>query len=200
MSLLGTTSTSTSSTASGDPSAPGPRRPDIEVVDGGLAETREHAAARYTFAVARISIGFVFLWAFADKLIGLDHATPAARAWINGGSPSTGFLSGVQGPFAGFFNSITGSAADWLFMVGLLGIGIAFIFGIGMRIGAASGALMLVFMWAASLPIATNPFIDDHLVYAVVMIGLALMHAGDTLGLGTLWRKLPIVQRFPALI
>ncbi len=174
-------------------------RPDIEVVSSPAAETREHLAARYAFALVRISIGFVFLWAFIDKLVGLDHATPSAKAWINGGSPSTGFLTGVKGPFAGIFHSIAGTPADWLFMVGLLAIGVALILGVGMRIAAASGALLLVFMWAASLPIATNPFVDDHLIYAVTLIGLALMHAGDTVGLGRLWSKLPIVQRFPVL-
>ena len=170
----------------------------------GLADTdttmREMVAARYTFAAARIAIGFVFLWAFVDKLVGLDHATPAARAWINGGSPSGGFLKGVDGPFAGLFNAIAGTPADWLFMAGLLGIGVALVLGVGMRIAAATGALLLVLMWAASLPIATNPFLDDHLVYAIVLVGLALMHAGNTVGLGRIWSRLALVRRFPALI
>jgi thiosulfate dehydrogenase [quinone] large subunit len=173
---------------------------EVEVIADEAVETREQVAARYTFAVARVALGFVFLWAFVDKLIGLDHATPSARAWINGGSPSTGYLSKVEGPFAGLFHSIAGTPADWLFMVGLLGIGVALILGIGMRIAAASGALLLVFMWAASLPIATNPFLDDHLVYAVVLVGLALMHAGDTAGLGKRWVRTPLVKRFPALV
>jgi len=164
------------------------------------AETREHVAMRYTFATTRIALGTVFLWAFADKLIGLDHATPGAKSWLNGGSPTTGFLKGVQGPFADTFNSMAGSAwADWLFMAGLLGIGVALILGVGMRVAAVSGTLMLVFMWAAVLPIKTHPFIDDHLIYAVVLFGLAFMHAGDTAGLGKLWSKLSIVKRFPAL-
>jgi thiosulfate dehydrogenase [quinone] large subunit len=171
----------------------------------GLADTtttmttKEMMAARYAFAVARIGIGFVFLWAFADKLFGLDHATPAARAWVNGGSPSGGFLKGVHGPFAGAFNAIAGAPADWLFMAGLLGIGVALVLGVGMRIAAAAGALLLVLMWAASLPIATNPFLDDHLIYAVVLVGLALMHSGGTAGLGQIWDRLPIVRRIPAL-
>lgn len=47
-------------------------------------------------ALLRLSIGFVFLWAFLDKLFGLGYATPGARAWINGGSPTKGFLSNVD--------------------------------------------------------------------------------------------------------
>lgn len=172
--------------------------PAVVISEDGVS-TREHVAAGRAFAVARISLGSVFLWAFADKLIGLDHSTPAAKAWLNGGSPSGGYLKGVAGPFAGVFNSIAGTPADILFMVGLLGIGLALTLGIGMRIAAASGTLLLVFMWAASLPIKTHPFIDDHLVYAVVLVGLALMHAGNTWGFGKIWNKLPIVSRFPFL-
>jgi thiosulfate dehydrogenase [quinone] large subunit len=38
-------------------------------------------------AVFRVVLGVEFLWAFLDKTFGLGYATPAARAWINGGSP-----------------------------------------------------------------------------------------------------------------
>jgi thiosulfate dehydrogenase [quinone] large subunit len=165
------------------------------------SESREHVAGRYVWAVTRIALGFIFLWAFLDKLIGLDHATPSARSWLNGGSPTNGFLSGVEGPFAGVFNAMAGATwADWLFMIALLAIGLALALGIGMRIAAVSGGLLLVFMWAASLPITTNPFLDDHLVYAMVLVGLALSHAGDTVGFGHRWSQMDIVKRFPVLI
>jgi thiosulfate dehydrogenase [quinone] large subunit len=181
-----------------------PSRPEIgpntDHGAGGTPETGEHRASRYAFAVVRLSLGFVFLWAFVDKLVGLDHATPSARAWIHGGSPTTGFLKAVQGPFAEPMHSLAGSAwVDWLFMAGLLGIGLALMLGVGLRMAAATGAVLLVFMWAASLPLETNPFMDDHLVYAVVLVGLALTHAGDTVGLGRTWSRLPVVTRFPVL-
>jgi thiosulfate dehydrogenase [quinone] large subunit len=199
MSLLDTLHIhSRATTGPDEPAAP----PAVDIVTdrATAAETTEHKAARYVLAGARISLGFVFLWAFLDKLVGLDHATPSAKSWINGGSPTTGFLNSVQGPFADQFHSIAGSAvADWLFMAGLLGIGVALTLGIGLRLAAGSGALLLVFMWAASLPIKTNPFLDDHLVYAIVLVGLALLHAGDTIGLGRIWARIPLVNRFPVL-
>ncbi len=84
-------------------------------------------------AIVRVVLGFEFLWAFADKTFGLGSATPWARTWINGGSPTKGFLSRVAvGPLEGTFHVWAGAAwADWLFMAGLLGIGLALIFGIG---------------------------------------------------------------------
>ena len=41
------------------------------------------AAARYVFAGVRIALGWVFLWAFLDKLFGLGHETPSARAHVD---------------------------------------------------------------------------------------------------------------------
>ena len=183
------------------------RRGAARAIDGA-AEVRavettetvgERTAGRCAWAAARLSIGFVFLWAFFDKLLALGYATGVDRetgavdrfgeaAWINGGSPTTGFLSSATGPFKGMFEAMAGAAwADWLFMAGLLAIGVALVLGIGMRVAAASGALLLILMWMASLPLDNNPFMDDHLVYAIVLVGLAVVHAGDTLGLGRLW-------------
>src|SRR6478672_9186004 len=49
----------------------------------------------------RLALGIEFLWAFLDKTFGLGYATPTARAWINGGSPTKGFLSHVSsGPLS----------------------------------------------------------------------------------------------------
>ncbi|SPT51177.1 DoxX family membrane protein [Actinomadura madurae] len=161
----------------------------------------ESPAARYVWAIARLALGWVFVWAFLDKLFGLGHATPAARAWVEGGSPTEGFLKNSPvGPFAGFYHDIAGAVwADWLFMIGLAGIGAALVLGIGMRIAAAAGAVLLVMMWTAVLPPENNVFMDDHLVYAIVLVGLALVSAGDTLGLGRWWGNTRLAKRFPVL-
>jgi thiosulfate dehydrogenase (quinone) large subunit len=158
-------------------------------------------AARYVFAGVRIALGWVFLWAFLDKTFGLGYATTDKAAWINGGHPTQGFLkNSPKGPFKEFYNGIAGAAwADWLFMAGLLGIGLALILGIGMRIAAAAGTLLLVMMWTAVLPPTTNPFMDDHLIYAGTIVGLALAGAGTTFGLGKWWGDTALVQRAPWL-
>lgn len=164
------------------------------------AAVTSESVARYTFAGVRLLLGFEFLWAFGDKLFGWGLGTPTDRAWINGGSPTEGFLSGVEGPFAGFFGSLAGNAViDWLFMLGLLGIGVALILGIGMRIAAGAGALLMLLMWMASLPLENNPFVDYHLVDAVLLVALGAYLAGDTLGLGKQWSHTRLVKRFPVL-
>ncbi|PID29604.1 hypothetical protein CR983_03795 [Candidatus Saccharibacteria bacterium] len=134
--------------------------------------------AWYAVALARIMMGFVFLWAFLDKTFGLGFATEPSGAWINGGSPTTSFLkhgANPESPFADFIAGLIGMAwADWLFMIGLLGIGLALVLGIGLRIAAVTGSLLLIMMWMALLPLEYNPFVDDHIIYAVVLWAFVL--------------------------
>ena len=178
------------------------------VAEVAAPETTGHRWTRYVAAAARLSLGFTLLWAFLDKMFALgfstgkDPATGAVdyfgqAAWINGGSPTEGFLSfGTKGPLADFYGALAGNpVVDAAFMIGLLGIGLALMLGVGMRIAAGSGVLLLLMMWSAALLPENNPFMDDHLIYALVLVLLALMGAGTTFGLGKQWEKLPIVQR-----
>ena len=159
------------------------------------------SAARCLWAVARLSLGWVFLWAFLDKTFGLGHDTAGEQAWLNGGHPTEGFLKlGTRGPLARLYHHLAGvTVVDWLFMAGLAAVGTALVLGIGMRIAAGAGALLMVMMWSAVLPPAGNPFMDDHLIYAVVLIGLAVVGAGDALGLGRWWRGTGLVRSLPLL-
>lgn len=132
-----------------------------------------YKSAWFGLAVARILLGFVFLWAFLDKTFGFGLATAADKAWVAGGSPTTGFLKmGVnpESPLASFFNGLAGSGViDALFMIGLLGVGLALVLGIGLRIAAVAGTALLLMMWAALIPLANNPIVDDHIVYAALL-------------------------------
>ena len=174
----------------------------------GTQARRAESLRGPVLAVLRVMMGLTFLWAFLDKTFGLGYATPAANAWVDGGSPTKGFLGNVHvGPMQSALQSWAGSGwADWLFMIGLLGIGLALLLGVGMRVAATSAAILLAFMWIAEWPPAqvnsageatssTNPLIDSHLVYIVVVLVLALYAAGDTWGLGRWWAKLGIVDR-----
>ncbi|MEU4085179.1 hypothetical protein [Streptomyces aureus] len=164
-------------------------------------------APAFALASLRLLTGFVFLWAFLDKTFGLGYATPSGKGWIDGGSPTKGFLSSVAaGPMRSTFHSWAGAAwADWLFMLGLLGIGVALTAGVALRLAAVAGTVMMAFMWLAEWPparhladgspsMSPNPFADYHLVYAAALIVLALTAAGDALGAGRIWARLPFVR------
>lgn len=186
--------------------------PEIDVMVGRDFVT--HATARRVLAALRIGFGLTFLWAFLDKLLALGFATGknpetgaidrfGPDAWINGGSPTFGFLNfGVSedNPFHGTFTGMAGDAwADWLFMIGLAGIGLALTLGVGMRIAAISGGLLYLLMWVAAMPLENNPVIDDHLLGAITVVVLAVTLAGDTWGLGKTWARTTLVRRFPVL-
>ncbi len=159
--------------------------------------------ARITLAIARLSVGFIFLWAFLDKCFGLGFSTASEKAWIRGGTPAQGFLGHLDEakPFTGLFSSIASPAADWLFMLGMLGVGLAVMLGIGTRVAAVSGSLIMFLMWLAEFPpiagaeAGTNPLVDYHWAYALVLILVALLYGGDTWGLGKWWKSLSIVQK-----
>lgn len=165
----------------------------------GLQET--------AIAALRVGTGFVFLWAFLDKTFGLHYSTPSARAWIHGGSPTKGFLANVNvGPWQSMFHAWAGKGwADWLFMLALLGIGLALVLGIGLRLAAVAGVVLVALMWFAVFPIAqhasdgtatgsVNPFVDEHVMDALALIAIAAFGTGSRLGLGAWWAKLPVVR------
>lgn len=165
------------------------------------------ANGRRWLAVLRLATGFIFLWAFFDKAFGLGFSTPAERAWINGGTPSQGFLNSdaVVGPLKPVFTAIASPASDVLFMIGMLAIGVAVMLGIGLRVSAVVGSALMVAMYLAEWPFganaaSNNPIVDYHIIYALALIVVAVLAAGDTWGFGTQWKAIPAVGRSRWLI
>ncbi|MFD8006907.1 hypothetical protein [Streptomyces mirabilis] len=166
-------------------------------------DTAATTTSAHVLAGLCVLTGFVFLWAFLDKTFGFGYATPSGKGWIDGGSLS----SVAAGPMESTFHDWAGAGwANWLFMLGLLGIGVALVFGVALRLTAVAGTAMMALMWIAewppakhlsgrSLSMSSNPFADHHLICAVVIIALAAAGAGTTWGLGKLWARLPFVSR-----
>ena len=123
----------------------------------------------------RLVMGLIFLWAFVDKLFGLGFATTSENAWINGGSPTSGFLmNATRGPLAEFFKGLAGiPTVDWLFMLGLLFVGLTLLLKRFVTWGAMAGSIMLFLMYLAVFPPANNPLLDEHIVYILVLVLLA---------------------------
>jgi len=170
------------------------------------------AKSFYALALARIGLGFIFLWAFIDKLLGLGFATCRDKvtdavnvacnaSWAHGGSPTAGFLGhATKGPFAGFYQSLAGhSWVDYLFMAGLLAIGVGLILGVGVRLATVSGILLLALMWSAVLWPANNPVLDEHIIYIFVLAAVNLANSQQKWGLRDWWTNTKLVKVAPFL-
>ncbi|WP_152659393.1 hypothetical protein [Demequina salsinemoris] len=187
-----------------------------------VASTSVNAGSKFGWvmlSVTRIVLGFYFLWAFIDKLFGLGYSVCRTTAddgtfsidafcdsaWINGGHVTEGYLvygGNVNSPFHEFFVNLGAERwTDWPFMIGLLGVGLALMLGIGTKVGAISGTLMVTFMYMTQMPTTTNLFLDDHVIMAVAMLAAAWLEADrQAIGIGNWWRKLEIVQKNPWLV
>lgn len=80
------------------------------------------------WGLLRLATGWIFFWAFLDELLALGFATGRGpetgvvdrfgpAAWIEGGSPTEGFLSyglNTKEPFLGFYSDLAGQGwVDW---------------------------------------------------------------------------------------
>ena len=155
--------------------------------------------------ILRIAVGWVFLWAFLDKLLGLGFATAPENAWINGGSPITGFLmfgTNPESPLASFFAETLvgfGDIMNYVLMGMFLFVGIALVLGIFVRFASLAGITFMLSVWLSQIPLANNPIVDDHIIYAIILVFFIFSNSGSYLGLGQKWNSLRIVERYPVL-
>jgi thiosulfate dehydrogenase [quinone] large subunit len=165
----------------------------------------------WAWTVLRLLLGWSFLWAFLDKFFGLGFATCRAEdsssidfgcsaAMIDGGSPTYGFLAfATEASHTGFlFDWMAPSAPDSInladigFMAALLLGGIALMLGIGTRIAAIGGAMLMAFMFLASeVWPENNPVNSSHIIEMVVFLGIATVGPGAFSLQGWFQRKFP---------
>lgn len=196
----------------GTPGANAPTPVANAGVPGATPVAGGRSAGSIAILVLRLALGWTFLWPFLDKTFGLEFSTASSKSWINGGSPTNGFLGHVQvGPLQSVFRGIAGNVViDWLFMLCLLGVGVALLLGVVLRIAAVSGSLLLILMWAAEWPMSqsssagvatgsTNPFLDYHLIYAIGLVVVAALGSASVGGLGKWWCSRPVVAAHPIM-
>lgn len=171
------------------------------------------------WGILRLSIGWIFLWSFLDKLLGLGFATcrgedgvidfACSASFVKGGAPTYGFLEFAtqSSHTGGVFRDLAPSGptspnvVDWLFMVALLLIGVALMLGIGVRLAGFGGALLVAFMYLAGFVWPeNNPVIDEHIIEIILLVSFALVGAGRWLGFGNRWARTKLVQSHPVLL
>jgi thiosulfate dehydrogenase [quinone] large subunit len=180
---------------------------------------------RVTLGLLRISMGFLFLWSFLDRMFGLGFNTGRAQdgaitffghgtAWLRGGSPTAPvLLFATRGPFRGFYQWLGGCGVtggipscthtawlDWGFMLSMLAIGVALVLGIGTRLAVIGGMIWMVFLYTATdIWPQSNPFVDLHVLIFLTLLAVAFADAGRYVGLGRAWRRTRLVRAVPIL-
>lgn len=171
-----------------------------------------YISGRYLFFVGlgRIVIGIIFLWAGLEKAIGAGLGVWNADGFLQfgtGGSLGWPFVTGdvaegtVFNPTHDFWAGLVGTSASdvikYLVPLGQIGIGVSLILGLFTRFGAAMGTLMMLFFFVAAWDFQFG-IVNQHLTYAVVTFGLAVIGAGNYYGLDTIVgpRVGPFIRRW----
>ena len=146
--------------------------------------------------LGRIVIGIIFLWAGLEKVLGSGAGGFDASGFLKfgtGGSLGWPFISGevaegtIFNPTHDFWTALAAndtamSVINVLVPYGQIGIGVSLILGLFTRFGAAMGTLMMIFFFFAAWDFEFG-IVNQHLTYAVVTFGLAVIGAGNYYGL-----------------
>ena len=151
----------------------------------------------WSMLFGRLGLGFLFLWGGYQKIL----------TQMSGKMATAGFLSGASvagSPLAAFFNGLSGNwAVEYLVVYGELLIGVSLIFGLATRLGAVSGALMMLLFTVALWPIAdaagANPIVDYRVIYGLMFAMFFFLTPGRFLGIDRLVEKTKIVKAHPKL-
>jgi thiosulfate dehydrogenase (quinone) large subunit len=118
-----------------------------------------------------------------------------------------GFLNSTKtfhGLFAHFATPTMAPITTFLVEYGHLLIGLSLLLGIMVRVSSFFGILLMIVYWMAHMDWPyisdTNNFIlDEHLVYAGVLVYLIVKHAGHVFGLDGWFENLRVVRDHPGL-
>ncbi len=88
---------------------------------------------------------------------------------------------------------------DWAFMLGLLIVGVGLLLGVWVRVAAFLGIIMVLLMWSSLLWPANSPGVDEHIIYAIALFGIALVDENQVWGLRKRWLKTSFAKSLPFL-
>lgn len=126
------------------------------------------------FVLLRIALGLLYLNAGVTK--------------FGGDWSAEGFLQHASGPLSTWFVSLAGNpVVDAMNAWGLTFLGLALIFGFAVRPAAIAGIVLMVLYYLADFTGNTaHGYIDEHIIYALVLALFATGGAGHIFGLNGL--------------
>ena len=141
----------------------------------------------------RLSLGWLFFYAGITKVLN--------PAWS-----AAGYLKGAK-TFVEFYQWLASPgilpAVDFVKEWGLTLLGLSLIFGVFVQLSSILGAVLMLLYY---LPILDFPYpnpysylVDEHIIYALVLLLFASLRAGRVWGLENWCSNLPICSKFPRL-
>ncbi len=148
---------------------------------------------RFFLTALRLALGWLFFYAGITKVLNPE--------WTSGG-----YLKGAK-TLAGFYHWLATSnvlpIVDFMNEWGLTLLGVSLILGIGVRLSSVLGAMLMILYYVPILdfpyPNVHSYIVDEHLVYAAVLLYFAAVRAGRVWGLDERCRNLPIFSKYPRL-
>ncbi len=150
-------------------------------------------SAKFSLFLLRLALGWFMFYAGITKVLN--------PAWT-----SAGYLKGAKtfpGLYHWFLQPNILPAIDFINEWGLTLLGVSLILGVFVRLSSTLGALLMLLYYLPILDFPhPNPFayiVDEHVIYALLMIFLASSRAGRVWGLENWCLRLPICSKFPRL-
>lgn len=148
---------------------------------------------RLALVSARVALGWLFFYAGITKVI---NPAWSAGGYLKGAKTLAGFYAWLASPGV---LPVTNFINQW----GLTLLGVSLILGLFVRLTSVLGAVQMVLFW---IPILSFPkvgdhsfIVDEHIVYALVLLYFAATRAGRVWGLDDRCAKLPICAKYPKL-
>ncbi len=141
----------------------------------------------------RLSLGWMFFYAGITKILDPNWS---AGGYLKGAKTFVWFYEWLLQPN---ILPIVNFVNEW----GLTLLGLSLIFGVFVRLSSILGAALMLLYY---LPILDFPYpdahsflVDEHIIYALVLVFFASIRAGRYYGLENWCSNLPICSRFPKL-
>ena len=148
---------------------------------------------KISILLLRIGVGWMFFYTGITKILN--------PAWT-----SAGYLKGAK-TFVVFYNALLSPSilpiVDFINEWGSLLLGISLIFGVFVRLSSFFGAVLMLLYYFPILDFPyPNPYsfiIDEHIIYALILILFAVLRVGRIYGLEEKCANLSICSKFPKL-
>jgi len=144
--------------------------------------------------ILRVAMGWVMFYAGITKVLNPEWS---AAGYLNNAKTFPALFQWFASPA---LLPITNFVNEW----GLTLLGVSLILGLGVRLSSILGAVLMLLYYFPVLEFPYIPgahafIIDDHIIYALVLLYFAAVRAGRVWGLENWCSNLPICQKFPRL-